>query len=432
MKKVYCKYCGLELENGTCKCAEFLSSINKRNFKKENSVCDTCKKKIENDSRFCPYCGIPQLANNNLKDLQKELRGENAPDVLEVYRKQDAKNGIKNNKLKISNFRYIYIVIVSFIILFYSFWTFLLPYIKQKIADVKLKKELLSSPTIENIYDNPSAENNYSSTSYIEESSQQQIALRDKWIKQDGYFYAFDKYGDPVVDDWVTETDENGKEQKYYFDIDGKLVIDSWIDGEYYVGSDGAMLKNSSTPDGATVDEDGRVLLKDSEGVPVENETHVYYESPNSEAETVVASKQKSSNSGTIRGVDSTKTYELYVKDIIQKRETVTKGDLRCNIVYYLPVIEGAKEKEVKNINEALNKAFEEFKDTLIKEAQYSSQLPKSMTFNTVEQRTLNSNRMNIIVHGKVYPRHGLVEKRKFRFIYDRKSKIVKIADISE
>ena len=432
MKKVYCKYCGLELENDVCKCKKFQSSIKSNKSIAETLVCDTCKKKIDEDSVYCPYCGIPQNVNGNIKKLQDELKGKNALDVLEVYRRIDSDNGIKNSKVKDSKYRYLYITIISVAILFYSFWTFLFPYIRQKIADAKLKKELLNSPTAEYIYDSSELEKFYETSVIIEETSQQQISLHDKWIKQDGYFYAFDKNGDPVVDDWVTETDESGNEQKYYFDIDGKLVVDSWIDGEYYVGPDGAMLKNTATPDGAHVDEDGRVLLQETCGVPVEIETHVYYESPNTEAETVVASKQKSSNTGTIRGVKQDKTYELYVKDIIQQRETVSKGDLRCNIIYYVPVIAGAKEKEVNNINEALKSAFNELKDTWVKEAQYTAELPKSMTFNTVEQRTLNSNRMNIILHGRVYPRHGLVEKRKYRFIYDRKSKKVMVADITE
>ena len=59
-------------------------------------------------------------------------------------------------------------------------------------------------------------------------------------------------------------------------------------------------------------------------------------------------------------------------------------------------------------------------------------ELPKSITFNVVEQRSLNSNRMNVLIHGRLVPRSGLNEKLKFRFIYDRKSKKITIADITE
>ena len=432
MKKEYCKYCGLELENGMCTCDEFFSSLKEKRKVKETLICDTCKKKIDDDSKFCPYCGVV-LGGDNNTNLQKELRGDNAPDVLEIYSKSDPNSSKKVYKRE-SRLRVLSIVMMVMAIILYSFLTFLLPFIKRTIDDINLKKELLNSTT----YDYPSESildtktSSYESTYATEESVQEKINLKDKWVKQDGFYYAYDKNGDPVVDDWVTETDENGVEQKYYFDIDGKLVVNSWIDGEYYVGSDGAMLKDADTPDGAHVDEDGRVLLQQVDAIPVEIETHVYYESPNSESDLVVAKQQKSSNSGNIRGVDPDKTYELYIKNIIQKRETVTKGDLRCNIIYYVPVIVGAKEKEVKNATEAINTAFEEFKEVLIKEANSSRELPKSIIFNTVEQRTVNSNKMNIIVHGKVSPRSGLVSKRKFRFVYDRKSKKVAMADITE
>ena len=436
MKEIYCKYCGLELENNSCSCELFLcaNSKNEKNTKKANAktiTCDTCKKTIAKDSIYCPYCGIPVKVNGNIKTLKEELTGSKAQDVIEYYRKIDKKSGNKNSFLKASKMKYGIVFSLLFLIMMYSLFSIIIPYIRQRILDEQIKKELLNSETVEYAYEGMDNAYLYE-TSIIEETSQERINLRDKWVNQGGFVYAFDKNGDPVIDDWVTATDESGNEQKYYFDVDGKLVVDSWIDGEYYVGADGAMLKNAPTPDGAFVDEDGRVLLKETDGVPVEMETHVYYESPNFEAETVVASRQKSSNSPEIRGVDKNKTYELYIKNIIQQRETVTKGDLRCNIIYYLPVIEGAKEKEVRNINEGLKNEFESFKNILVNTAKQSAELPKSITLNVVEQRTLNSNRMNIIVHGRIYPRHGLIEKKKYRFVYDRKSKEVLLADISE
>ena len=436
MKEIYCKYCGLELENNSCSCELFLyaNSKNEKNTKKANAktiTCDTCKQTIAKDSIYCPYCGIPVKVNGNIKTLKEELTGSKTQDVIEYYRKIDKKSGNKNSFLKAPKIKYGIVFLLLFLMMMYSLFSIIIPYIKQRILNEQIKKELLNSETVEYAYEGMDNAYLYE-TSIIEETSQERINLRDKWVNQGGYVYAFDKNGDPVIDDWVTATDESGNEQKYYFDVDGKLVVDSWIDGEYYVGADGAMLKNAPTPDGAFVDEDGRVLLKETDGVPVEMETHVYYESPNFEAETVVASRQKSSNSPEIRGVDKNKTYELYIKNIIQQRETVTKGDLRCNIIYYLPVIEGAKEKEVRNINEGLKNEFESFKNILVNTAKQSAELPKSITFNVVEQRTLNSNRMNIIVHGRIYPRHGLIEKKKYRFIYDRKSKEVLLADISE
>ena len=423
MKKIYCKYCGLELERGSCTCEQFLSTGNKKVGK--NKICDTCDRRIDNDAVYCPYCGIPLDVNGDIKPLQKELRGENAVDVLEFYRNQDKKKGSKAKKVRTSKIATIITTILILMIISITFITFLLPIVKQRIFDYQLKKELESAVLSGETY------SNIEKIEVEKETSQPLLDLKDMWVKRDGYFYAFDESGDPVVDDWVTETDENGEEKKYYFDIDGRLVVNSWIDGEYYVGADGAMLKDQSTPDGAYVDEDGRVLLQGGEGVEVVKETYVYYENPNS-SETRQASKLKSSTSGEIRGVDPEKKYELYVKNIRQERETVQKGDLKCNIIYYVPIIEGADEKEVININEEMEESFKSFKNELISMANSERELPKSIIFNVIEQRTLNSNRMNILAHGRVTPRKGLAYKMKFRFIYDRKSKKITITDISE
>ena len=91
------------------------------------------------------------------------------------------------------------------------------------------------------------------------------------------------------------------------------------------VGSDGAMLIDTVTPDGARVDEDGRVIVEDR-GVAVQ-ETQVYYEDPNS-TETKNASTQKSSTAGEIKGVDKDKQYELYEKIIIAIYSFVLSPDV--------------------------------------------------------------------------------------------------------
>lgn len=72
------------------------------------------------------------------------------------------------------------------------------------------------------------------------------------WIKEDGkYWYQYTdgsypaKAWDKIDGLW------------YYFDDRGWMAESTWI-GNYYVGSDGAMLANTSTPDGYYVDETGK------------------------------------------------------------------------------------------------------------------------------------------------------------------------------
>ena len=58
MKEKYCKYCGLELENNACSCVDFLRPVKEKVKTSITFVCDTCGKKIDSDSNFCPYCGV--------------------------------------------------------------------------------------------------------------------------------------------------------------------------------------------------------------------------------------------------------------------------------------------------------------------------------------------------------------------------------------
>ena len=426
MKKEYCKYCGLELENGLCTCKEFTKANSKPTSKTKNEntktiKCDTCKRVIDEDSRFCPYCGIPLFVNGNNKELQKELQGKYAKDVLAEY----SKNGKK--KFKISLATILSSTFVIFIMAGIIFGYFLYPMIRSELAKKKLAQNVMESvegfETYENIPTFESSE---------KEREQQVIELTDTWVRQDGFFYCFDKNGDPVVDDWVTEVDEDGNEQKYYFDIDGKLVVNSWIDGEFYVGSDGAMLRDQETPDGAYVDEDGHVLLKGGAEVAVTQETYVYYEGPNS-SETIAPSNQKSNISGEIKGVHSDRTYPLYVKKLIMMKDTLTKGDLKCNITYYRPVIDGADEREVNLANSLFEESCNtEYKNLIKGLASLYPQLPKSIVFNTIEQRNVTTQRMTIIAHGKIIPRTGLSEKYKIRFTFDRKQRKLMVINITE
>ena len=84
----YCRYCGRELELGRCYCDEFIASKSKPKDKTRAKICDTCKSTVDADSVYCPYCGMPLLIDGNNKELQKELRGDNAKDVVKVYAKE--------------------------------------------------------------------------------------------------------------------------------------------------------------------------------------------------------------------------------------------------------------------------------------------------------------------------------------------------------
>lgn len=74
-----------------------------------------------------------------------------------------------------------------------------------------------------------------------------------KYVKNqftpDGYYCGVD--GVYVTNRWIVV---DGKD--YYMNASGKMTKDAWV-GSYYLGSDGAMLTNTYTPDGYYVDENG-------------------------------------------------------------------------------------------------------------------------------------------------------------------------------
>lgn len=76
-------------------------------------------------------------------------------------------------------------------------------------------------------------------------------AFAGEWKSDaNGRWYVKDD-GNYVVSDWLAD---NGK--MYYFNADGYMVSNTWV-GNYYVGNDGAMLTNTTTPDGYYVGMDG-------------------------------------------------------------------------------------------------------------------------------------------------------------------------------
>lgn len=426
MKKIYCEKCGLELENGLCPNCSINNSKNKKNNSNIHKICPSCKLKNDEDALFCAYCGLPFDVEID-KHLQKELVGIYSTDVIDYYNKlNNKKDGIADDIFGRKSVIRVLIVCILTIVVILLTTKIIVPIMN----NMKIRNELLNDETIES----GEITSIDSTTSIMEttESSQKYLDLKDKWVKQDGYIYAFDKDGNPVVDEWIEETDDNGDLRKYYFDVDGKLVVNSWIDGEFYVGSDGAMLVDADTPDGAHVDEDGHVVVELDGGVKVDGETKVYYEKPG-DTETKVASNQKSANSGIIKGVDKDKTYQLYVRDVGQKRETIESGSDKCNIIFYKPIIDGSDEREVEVINKLFEEKYNtEFKEMLVTLAKSKTELPKSITMNQVQQRTLNENRYLVIVSGRLLPRHGLYEKHKYRFVFDRKSQQLLIKDITE
>lgn len=86
---------------------------------------------------------------------------------------------------------------------------------------------------------------------YIKEHASQDTGVQGEWHSDSqGKWYQYTT-GEIPKNDW-REIDDDW----YYFDGSGYIVKDQWVD-RYYVGNDGKMLKDTTTPDGNYVDENG-------------------------------------------------------------------------------------------------------------------------------------------------------------------------------
>lgn len=73
-----------------------------------------------------------------------------------------------------------------------------------------------------------------------------------KWEWINGYWYYFNTSGHMTENTWKMIGDK-----WYYFDTKGHMLLNQWV-GDYYVGDDGYMLKNTVTPDNYVVGSDGK------------------------------------------------------------------------------------------------------------------------------------------------------------------------------
>ena len=76
--------------------------------------------------------------------------------------------------------------------------------------------------------------------------------IHSKWEYINGHWYYFNTSGHMTENTWKMIGDK-----WYYFDTKGHMLHDQWV-GDYYVGKNGDMLKNTVTPDNYVVGNDGK------------------------------------------------------------------------------------------------------------------------------------------------------------------------------
>ena len=115
-----------------------------------------------------------------------------------------------------------------------------------------------------------------------------------------GWWYSLDD-GSYYRNYWFLD-----KGKYYFFNSDGYMVTDKWV-GSYYLGSDGVMLTNTTTPDGYKVGGDGKWIPDDNTGSGFTGNYMVLLSSTDSFAYATV-----SENTWTLKGFWSKTTDEVY------------------------------------------------------------------------------------------------------------------------
>ena len=125
----------------------------------------------------------------------------------------------------------------------------------------------------------------------------------NSWYYVDGAWYCCDASGRMLSSTWF----QSGGDW-YYMDSSGRMLSSTWI-GNYYLGSNGAMLVSAYTPDGYYVGADGIWI----EGYGKSNTTHIYTRSAkdNSSSDTD-GSSSSTDNSSSNAGSGSSSSSSTY------------------------------------------------------------------------------------------------------------------------
>lgn len=445
MKKNYCEFCGQELGNTKCDCKglEHLKEQGVNIYNRKKKKCLYCKSKMFTDSNFCPYCGMPNDSVNVFDvNLQKSLgyEDENALshiNVEEFKKRRDYIEKQLNQMIKIKISLIIIAVLLSLILVF----KYILPFARQAALD----RQFLENNKIDmsrGYKDLDEEEGIIESSEDHDDSADKPSSAskyKSEWVRRDGNFYAFDEDGEPIVDEWVEEVDEKtGAKSWYYFDIEGKLVTNSWVNNEYYVGADGKMYINTYTPQGIKVGKDGKAILETEPTTTVERTkstkaTQVFYDSPNGDGNVIAVEEVKestqvslgSNNTGIIKG-DVDKSAALYISSLRSYTTSCTKNNKKVDIKIYYPLVRGTNSAEVKDINDKYKAYIENgFKDLIVKYITDYQEDLADMTLNTVEEINMNKNRYWIKVSGRLTKASGKGVNISYRIRYDRKTGIM-------
>lgn len=368
-------------------------------------TCPNCGTELPEGSKFCTNCGS-KMEMNDTQQINKENSFEEDESTEIIFDKE-----LPKDRLKKGNKNQNIITIIAFIVVIgAASAAFILnnQSNKKKLAEQAKKG-------IENV------------EGLVKYNKGNKEYAKDELIEYNGNYYYFDNkenmFKGKGEGEWVQI-----KNDWYFVKNDGTIATKGWVDNEmYYVDEYGKMLKNTRTPDGCLVDENGKYVDEKALKAAAEYEAAL---------KAIEEAKKKQETTGSYKSVQPITTQPIKSGEVIsidtskefwiQSYETYNDytafdDDTNVDITIKIPVFGGQNSEEVTKINDCINNYIDDMvsiADGKINE----EEKPRKYQITTAEIANIDSNKVNVVLKGKLERSGKAARDIRIRFIYDRSS----------
>lgn len=356
--------------------------------------CPNCNAELAEGTKFCTKCGTKiegssfansNVANDDFDDAQTEI----------IFDKKLPKERLKGGSKKQTIF-----TIIAFVIVLAGAGTaLLLTNIDKK---ENLKKGIETSEDGRIVYNKGNKE--YANNEIIDDGNNS---------------YYFDTNGEMKKNDWVEV-----KGKWYYCENDGKIAKSKWIESTYYVNEYGEMLKNTTTPDGYTVDASGKyvdqaaIRAAQEAALAKQRQQQLEQERTNTQQTTIRATTTRRDDAGL--NIDYSKP--IWIQSYDSFSDYIEFDDeTNVDVVIKYPIFGGQDQTEADTMNTCLD----ELRNDMLVLAENDiteEEKPKKYTITESNIANIEDTKVNVILKGKLERSGKSAKDVRIRFIYDRTS----------